>query len=246
MPQLFALRNKLSRPRASQCQDRHTSCLTCLPHDRCRRTPCGSACISRQENAIPAGMATVSYPTIFDYLVFNRTDVYDETFFNEIKRIPKGHFGYFRAGRLELTPWWTPHAYVRERNTGSPEHDLPTDRGDPGFRRWSAHAERRAGGLMSRWRSKIQQSSSASSTATTAQTAIFVPSPRLFPGGRSMRSATSTGSNKGMTLSITGLIRQPRAPAKIFGILSMSMTNRRPAPHSIPSTRSCGLPGRTA
>lgn len=58
--------------------------------------------------AIPLVKPTINYQSLFDYLVFNRTDIYDETFYNEIKRIPKGHYATFRTNELRLTQWWSP------------------------------------------------------------------------------------------------------------------------------------------
>lgn len=51
--------------------------------------------------------------SLFDYLVFNRTDIHDETFFNEIKRVPKGYSGIFDTDGLKLTQWWNPKDYLR-------------------------------------------------------------------------------------------------------------------------------------
>jgi asparagine synthase (glutamine-hydrolysing) len=61
---------------------------------------------------IPAVRRSVNYQTLFDYIVFNRTDVYDETFFHEIRRIPKGFYGTYDRGDLKLTQWWNPENYI--------------------------------------------------------------------------------------------------------------------------------------
>ena len=50
--------------------------------------------------------------SLFDYLVFNRTDVFDETFLNEIKRVPNGYYGEFSDDKLRLTQWWNPESYL--------------------------------------------------------------------------------------------------------------------------------------
>jgi asparagine synthase (glutamine-hydrolysing) len=55
---------------------------------------------------------SVNYQSLFDYLVFNRTDVYDETFFNAIKRIPKGCFDIFDRGKLTMCRWWDPESFL--------------------------------------------------------------------------------------------------------------------------------------
>lgn len=56
--------------------------------------------------------ATLNYQSVFDFLVFGRTDVFDETFLNQIKRTPKGHCGWIRNGKLSLRCWWSPLSFV--------------------------------------------------------------------------------------------------------------------------------------
>lgn len=75
---------------------------------------------------IPALKVSINYQTLFDYLVFNRTDIYDETFFNEIRRIPKGYFGTLDANGLKLTQWWNPENYIKNINEDSLEKMLDT------------------------------------------------------------------------------------------------------------------------
>lgn len=58
---------------------------------------------------------SVNYQSLFDFLVFNRTDVFDETFFNETKRIPKGYYATIDKNGMKLTQWWNPEDYIRER-----------------------------------------------------------------------------------------------------------------------------------
>jgi len=67
---------------------------------------------------VPLLNLSINYQSLFDYLVFNRTDIYDETFFNEIKRIPKGYFATFLEDGLRLHQWWNPEAYL---GTSPPE-----------------------------------------------------------------------------------------------------------------------------
>jgi len=62
--------------------------------------------------AILPSSLSVSYQSLFDYLAFNRTDIYDETFFNEIKRIPNGCYATFDANGLRFTRWWNPEDYL--------------------------------------------------------------------------------------------------------------------------------------
>jgi len=68
---------------------------------------------------IPSISLTLNYQTLFDFLVFNRTDVYDETFFNEIKRIPKGYYATFDGDEFLLTQWWNSEDYLELRNIQS-------------------------------------------------------------------------------------------------------------------------------
>jgi asparagine synthase (glutamine-hydrolysing) len=64
---------------------------------------------------IPSLKLSVNYQSIFDFFVFNRTDVFDETFFTEIKRIPKGYYAKIDKDGMKLTQWWNPEDYIRER-----------------------------------------------------------------------------------------------------------------------------------
>jgi asparagine synthase (glutamine-hydrolysing) len=61
--------------------------------------------------SVPNVHLSLNYQSLFDYLVFNRTDIFDETFFNEVKRIPKGHYGTYDTDGLELFQWWNPQNY---------------------------------------------------------------------------------------------------------------------------------------
>ncbi|MCP4110328.1 MAG: asparagine synthase (glutamine-hydrolyzing) [Desulfobacteraceae bacterium] len=70
--------------------------------------------------SVPNLKLSIKYQSLFDYLVFNRTDIYDETFFEEIKRIPKGHYGIFNADGLKITQWWNPENYLNN----FPENNL--------------------------------------------------------------------------------------------------------------------------
>ncbi|MCR4336823.1 MAG: asparagine synthase (glutamine-hydrolyzing) [Candidatus Omnitrophica bacterium] len=64
---------------------------------------------------IPGLDKSVDNQTIFDYLVFNRTDIYDETFFKNIRRLPKGHYAIFNRDGFSIRQWWDPLAFVAER-----------------------------------------------------------------------------------------------------------------------------------
>ena len=58
---------------------------------------------------------SVNYQSLFDYLVFNRTDIYDETFLNDIKRIPKGCYATFDSNGLRVNQWWNPEDFFHNR-----------------------------------------------------------------------------------------------------------------------------------
>ena len=62
--------------------------------------------------AVPALNLSLNYQSLFDYLIFNRTDIFDETFFNEINRIPNGYYATFGAGGLRLSQWWNPENFL--------------------------------------------------------------------------------------------------------------------------------------
>ncbi|MFC1584839.1 asparagine synthase (glutamine-hydrolyzing) [Fibrobacterota bacterium] len=63
---------------------------------------------------------SINYQSVFDYLVFNRTDVYDETFFCGIKRLPNGHFAVLDAQGFIRSKWWDPEHYVSANSTEDP------------------------------------------------------------------------------------------------------------------------------
>jgi asparagine synthase (glutamine-hydrolysing) len=63
---------------------------------------------------VPDLSVTVNTQSLFDFLVFNRTDVFDETFLNEIKRIPNGHYAIYTEQGLKLTQWWDPETYLKK------------------------------------------------------------------------------------------------------------------------------------
>ncbi len=69
---------------------------------------------------IVQGSYSVNEQSLFDFLCFNRTDVYDETFLNEIKRVPKGHYGFISAARLlEINQWWNPEQFIQTTTSDS-------------------------------------------------------------------------------------------------------------------------------
>ena len=63
---------------------------------------------------IPVIKRSIHFQALFDYLVFNRTDVYDETFIEGIKRLPKGHYAVVDRHGIEIRQWWNPEHYLRK------------------------------------------------------------------------------------------------------------------------------------
>jgi asparagine synthase (glutamine-hydrolysing) len=68
---------------------------------------------------VPDLKLSLNYQSLFDYFVFNRTDIFDETFYNEIKRIPNGYFASYDKAGLRLCQWWNPESFI----DNSLEHD---------------------------------------------------------------------------------------------------------------------------
>jgi len=68
---------------------------------------------------VPALKLSLNYQSLFDYLVFNRTDIFDETFYHQVKRIPNGHYAKYDANGLRLFQWWNPESFIYN----SLEHD---------------------------------------------------------------------------------------------------------------------------
>ena len=63
----------------------------------------------------------VNYQTLFDYLVFNRTDIYDETFLKQVKRIPKGCYAIYDQGALKIERWWDPDVFRHRCQDSQPD-----------------------------------------------------------------------------------------------------------------------------
>jgi len=64
---------------------------------------------------IPILRPSINLQSLFDYIVFNRTDIFDETFLNGVKRIPKGYYATFDQFGLKLAQWWNPEDYLQDR-----------------------------------------------------------------------------------------------------------------------------------
>lgn len=72
--------------------------------------------------AIPGLSRTVNRQSLFDYLAFNRTDIHDETFLCDVKRLPKGCLAHNDAsGRLSIEAWWSPLPFLDDARDASPE-----------------------------------------------------------------------------------------------------------------------------
>ena len=69
---------------------------------------------------IPGLRFSMDELSVFDYFVFNRTDVWDRTFFNEIKRFPKGFCGECCSAGFNLEQWWNPEEFLSDVTKESP------------------------------------------------------------------------------------------------------------------------------
>ncbi len=69
---------------------------------------------------IPQLKTTINHQSLFDYTVFNRTDIFDETFYNEVKRLPKGHYATLSKQGLHIHKWWHPTWFIDSYK----EHDF--------------------------------------------------------------------------------------------------------------------------
>lgn len=84
----------------------------------------GALCFASEIKALRqlGSSFTVNNQSIFDFLCFNRTDIFDETFLHEISRLPKGHYALTDSeGRLQIKSWWDPLAFLRETTPDRPQ-----------------------------------------------------------------------------------------------------------------------------
>lgn len=73
------------------------------------------------------GRRRLNRASLFDYLVFNRTDVWDETFLDGILRLPKGCWARWADGALMVDTWWRPEDHLRDdSDSETPEPDAYT------------------------------------------------------------------------------------------------------------------------
>lgn len=68
---------------------------------------------------VPGLTLSLNRSALSDWLIFNRTDVFEETFFNEIRRLPKGHCAEAEDSVLNLRAWWNPEAFAAADDTGA-------------------------------------------------------------------------------------------------------------------------------
>ncbi|WP_052360251.1 asparagine synthase (glutamine-hydrolyzing) [Solidesulfovibrio alcoholivorans] len=73
--------------------------------------------------AVPGLSRAVDSQALFDYWVFNRTDIHDETFLSAVRRLPKGCRATADADGLRVATWWDPRRFLRE--------DASQDQDDP-------------------------------------------------------------------------------------------------------------------
>lgn len=75
--------------------------------------------------AVPRLALSEDRQALFDYLVFNRTDVWEETFFNEVRRLPHGHHLVLNA-ETQGAPraWWSVDAIAPVPVDGEPDSDV--------------------------------------------------------------------------------------------------------------------------
>ncbi|MFH1722906.1 MAG: asparagine synthetase B, partial [Candidatus Altiarchaeota archaeon] len=59
---------------------------------------------------------------IFDYLVYNRYDHSEETFFKNIRRLPPSHFFKIENNELKIEKWWT--TSIKIGNSKDPEKNI--------------------------------------------------------------------------------------------------------------------------
>jgi len=60
----------------------------------------------------PALSRAINEQSLFEYLVFSRTDIQDETFLAAVSRLPKGAFAVATKDGFRAKRWWSPLDYV--------------------------------------------------------------------------------------------------------------------------------------
>ncbi|MBF0099889.1 MAG: asparagine synthase (glutamine-hydrolyzing) [Desulfobacterales bacterium] len=62
--------------------------------------------------SIPNLTPCIHHQSLFDYLVFNRTDVFQDTFIEDIYRLPAGHYGILDEQHFSIHQWWHPELFI--------------------------------------------------------------------------------------------------------------------------------------
>jgi len=75
---------------------------------------------------IPGLSKAVDSQALFDFLVFNRTDVHDETFLESVRRIPKGCRALVDASGSRIETWWDPRAFLDKGSETDPDRAART------------------------------------------------------------------------------------------------------------------------
>lgn len=71
--------------------------------------------------AIPGPRPAPDGQSLFEFLVFNRTDIHEETFFSGIRRLPKGCAARADADGLRIFSWWDPMDHLDRRLDATPD-----------------------------------------------------------------------------------------------------------------------------
>lgn len=69
----------------------------------------------------PALSRAMDEQALFEFLVFNRTDIEAETFLAEVSRLPKGCYAVADRDGLRVRRWWSPLDHLDARADDSPE-----------------------------------------------------------------------------------------------------------------------------
>lgn len=71
--------------------------------------------------AVPGLSRGVNEQALFDFWVFNRTDVHDETFLTAVGRLPKGCRAVADADGLRIETWWDPRRFLDAGRDDDPD-----------------------------------------------------------------------------------------------------------------------------
>jgi asparagine synthase (glutamine-hydrolysing) len=71
--------------------------------------------------ALPDFHTSLNNQALFDYLIFNRTDVDQETFLNEVSRLSKGCYAVCNDRGFSIVRWWDPETYSKQCEDSDPD-----------------------------------------------------------------------------------------------------------------------------